>query len=143
MKSLTALLVLMPTAALAQAAPAAEASAYASMLPLLAIFAVFYFLLIRPQQKRAKEHQAMLGELKKGDEVVTAGGIVGRVTKVADGDQVQVEIAKGVEVAVIKSTITTVLGKVPAKGHDTDKKESKGNKNDNVVPSKDLVANDN
>jgi len=82
-----------------------------------AIFAIMYFLLIRPQQKRVKEHQAMLGALRRGDQVVTAGGIVGKVTKVKeDEDQVEVEIASGTTVKVVRGTIARVLNKTePAK----------------------------
>ena len=108
---------LLPAMAFAQAEPGANplaSSQYASMFPLLAIFGVFYFLLIRPQQKLRKEHQAMLADLKKGDEVVTGGGIVGRVAKV-DDNTVIVEVAKGVEVVVVKATITSVMGKEPVK----------------------------
>ena len=80
------------------------------MLPLLLIFVVFYFLLIRPQAKRAKEHQAMVAALGVGDEVVTSGGILGRVTEV--GDQfLTVEIADGVQVKVQRHTVASVLPK--------------------------------
>ena len=80
------------------------------MLPLLLIFVVFYFLLIRPQAKRAKEHKAMVAPLAVGDEVVTSGGILGRVTEV--GDQfLTVEIADGVRVKVQRHTVTSVLPK--------------------------------
>ena len=78
--------------------------------PWLLIFVVFYLLMIRPQQRRAKEHQASINAVKKGDEVITAGGIRGRVTKVGD-DEAEVEIAQGVKVRVVKSTITQVLTK--------------------------------
>ena len=134
--------LLLPAVAFAQAVePGANplgSSQYASMLPLLAIFAVFYFLLIRPQQKLRREHQNMISELKKGDEVVTGGGIFGRVTKV-DDNAVTVEIAKGVEVKLVKGTITSVLGKETAAPN----KKNLAVKNDNVVPSKDKIANDN
>ena len=76
--------------------------------PWLLIFVVFYMLMIRPQQRRAKEHQASINAVKKGDEVITAGGIRGRVTKVNDEDA-EVEIATGVKVRVIKSTLSQVL----------------------------------
>ena len=134
-----------PSIALAQDAAgegAAATSQYASLLPLLFIFAIFYVLLIRPQQKRMKEHQSMLGELAKGDEVVTGGGIVGKISKV-DGERLVVEIAKGVEVAVLKSTVSTVLGKTPAPAVVADKKKSANVKNDNSVVSRENVANDN
>ena len=84
---------------------------------LLMIFAIMYFLLIRPQQKKMKEHEAMLGALRRGDQVVTQGGIVGKVTKVKEDEaEIEVEIASGVQVRVIKGTIASVLNKTePAK----------------------------
>src|SRR6185312_12230081 len=98
--------------AMIQAAPAAEPSGTAAfmiqMFPLLAIFVIFYVLMIRPQQRRVKEHQAAISAIKKGDEVITGGGIRGKVTKVSD-DEAEVEIAQGVKIRVIKSTISNVL----------------------------------
>jgi preprotein translocase subunit YajC len=79
-----------------------------SMLPLVAIFVIFYFLLIRPQQKKAKEHKALLASVRRGDRVLTGGGILGVVTKVVDEHHVQVEIAEGVRVKVLKSTIADI-----------------------------------
>lgn len=81
-----------------------------SLLPLVLIFVVFYFLLIRPQQKRMKEHKEMLVALRRGDRVVTGGGIIGQVVKVAD-DEATVEIGEGMRVKVIRSTIQSVLSK--------------------------------
>ncbi len=84
-------------------------------LPLVLIFGVFYFLLIRPQQTRAKEMKAMLAALRRGDRVVTAGGILGTVQRVKEGsDEVEVDIAPNVRVTVIRDTITTVLKPVAA-----------------------------
>lgn len=97
------------TPAYAQAAGGA-AGAFTSFVPLILIFAIMYFLLIRPQQKKAKDHRAMVAALRKGDQVVTQGGILGKVYKVADGE-VEVEIAEGVRVRVVRSTITQVLSK--------------------------------
>ena len=95
-----------------QAGPASGLGGSAGMLigilPWVAIFVIFYLLMIRPQQQRVKQHQAEIAGIKKGDEVVTGGGIRGRVTKVAD-EEAEVEIAQGVKVKVIKSTITQVL----------------------------------
>lgn len=82
-----------------------------SILPLVLIFVVFYFLLIRPQQKKMKDHKSMLGTLRRNDRVVTGGGIIGTVVKVQDGDEVVVEIADGVRVRVVRSTIQSVLSK--------------------------------
>lgn len=87
-----------------------------SLLPLVLIFVVFYFLLIRPQQKRMKEHKQMVEALRRGDRVVTAGGLVGTVTKVINERELQVEIAEGVRARVIRQTISEVLSKTePAK----------------------------
>jgi preprotein translocase subunit YajC len=91
------------------AAPAgASSSAFlVQIFPLLLIFVVFYLFLIRPQQKRAKEHQAKIDAVQKNDEVVTGGGLMGKVTKVAD-DHVEVEIAPNVRVRAVKSTLVNV-----------------------------------
>ena len=78
------------------------------ILPWLLIFVIFYLLMIRPQQRRVKEHQAAIAAVKKGDEVITGGGIRGKVTRVTD-DEAEVEIAQGVKIRVVKSTISTVL----------------------------------
>lgn len=85
------------------------------LLPLILMFVLLYFLMIRPQTKRAKEHRAMLSALQKGDEVVTAGGTLGKVTKVGDS-YASVEIAPNVEIQVQKSSITTLLPKGTIKG---------------------------
>jgi len=82
-----------------------------SVIPLILIFAIMYFLLIRPQQKKLKQHQAMVAALRRGDQVITQGGLIGKVTKVKDDNEVEVEIATGVNVRVVKSTIATVLNK--------------------------------
>ncbi|MEP3245218.1 MAG: preprotein translocase subunit YajC [Sneathiella sp.] len=86
-------------------------------MPLILIGAVFYFLLIRPQQKRVKEHKAMVEGVRRGDSVVTAGGIMGKVTKVRDDNVVQIEVAPEVRIDVVKSTLTDIRGKSePAEG---------------------------
>jgi len=79
-----------------------------SLVPLVLLFGIFYFLLIRPQQQRAKTHQQMVQAVKRGDTVVTAGGLVGKVAKVKDDGEVMVEIADNVQVRVLKSTLTEV-----------------------------------
>ncbi len=85
-------------------------------VPLILIFGIMYFLLIRPQQKKVKEHQAMVKALRRGDQVVTQGGIIGKVVKVKEDGEVEVEIADGVKVRVVQSTIATVVSKTePAK----------------------------
>jgi preprotein translocase subunit YajC len=98
--------------AYAQAAGPSGGFDIISLLPLILIFVVFYFLLIRPQQKKAKDHRAMVEALKKGDQVLTSGGILGKVTKVEAGENtLMVEIAQGVQVKVARHTITEVLNK--------------------------------
>ena len=101
------------TPAFAQAAGAAPggAAAFAQFLPIVLIFVIFYFLLIRPQQKKMKDHRAMVEALRRGDQVVTSGGIVGKVSKVQEDGMVEVEIADGVKVKVIRHTISQVLNK--------------------------------
>lgn len=79
--------------------------------PLVLIFVVFYFLLIRPQQKKAKAHRTMIGAVKRGDQIVTSGGIIGKVTKVLDEQKVQVEIAPNVKVDIVRATIADVLAR--------------------------------
>jgi len=82
------------------------------LIMLLLIFAIMYFLLIRPQQKKLKNHNTMLEALRRGDQIITQGGIVGKIVKVKDdANEVEVEIAKGVNVRVVKSTIATVMNK--------------------------------
>ena len=98
--------------AYAQAAGAAtQGDTLLTFLPMIAIFAVFYFMLIRPQQKKQREHRGMLETLRRGDRVVTGGGIVGTVNRVVSPEEVEVDIAQNVRVKVIRSTITTVLAK--------------------------------
>ena len=82
-----------------------------TIAPLILIFAVFYFLLIRPQQKKMKDHQAMVGSLVKGNKVVTAGGLMGIIHKIEDEKIATLEIAENVRVKVVRSTIAEVLGK--------------------------------
>ncbi len=84
---------------------------FGQMVPLILIFAIMYFLLIRPQQKKAKDHQAMVMAVRRGDQVVTQGGIMGKVSKVKDDGEIEVEIATGVKVRVIKATLSQVISK--------------------------------
>ena len=81
------------------------------VIPMVLIFGIMYFLLIRPQQKKLKEHQAMIEALRRGDQVVTAGGVIGKVTKVRDDAEIELEIASGVVIRVMKHTISTVRSK--------------------------------
>jgi preprotein translocase subunit YajC len=80
-----------------------------SLAPLVLIFVVFYFLLIRPQQKKMKDHKSMLSSLRRGDKIVTGGGIIGSVVKVQGDEEVVVEVADGIRVRVVRSTIQSVL----------------------------------
>ena len=87
-----------------------------SFIPIILIFVIMYFLLIRPQQKKIKEHKNMVDNLRRGDQVLTQGGIIGKITKVKEGEELEVELAKEVKVSVIRSTIVNVLSKTePAK----------------------------
>jgi preprotein translocase subunit YajC len=88
---------------------------------MIALFAIFYFLTIRPQQQRAKQHKEMLNNLRRGDTVVTAGGILGRVAKVKDDAEVMVEIADNVQIRVLKNTLTEVRTKAQAQDVKVDK----------------------
>ncbi len=85
--------------------------AFAQFIPLILIFAIMYFLLIRPQQKKVKDHQAMVAALRRGDQVVTQGGIIGKVSKVKEDQELELEIAEGVKVRVVRNTIAQVLNK--------------------------------
>ena len=105
---MTTLSFLSLTTAAGAAEPGGASAFLIGILPWLLIFLIFYMLMIRPQQRRAKEHAAQIGAVKKGDEVITGGGLRGRVTKVTDTD-VEVEIAQGVKVRAIKSTLSQVL----------------------------------
>ncbi len=105
------------TPAYAQAAAAGPGSAIAQFLPLILIFAIMYFLLIRPQQKKLKEHKAMVEALRRGDQVLTAGGIIGKVSTVGADGMLEIEIAPNVKVKVMRGTITQVMSKTePAAG---------------------------
>jgi len=88
-----------------------DQSALIQFLPLILIFVVFYFLLIRPQQKKQKEHRAMIEALRRGDRIVTGGGILGTVNRVVSPEENEVDIASNVRVRVLRSTITSVLAK--------------------------------
>ena len=90
-------------------------SGFAQFIPLILIFVIFYFFLIRPQQKKVKEHKLMVSALKRGDEVITSGGIVGRIEKVFDDDKIDLVISDTVTVKVVKSTIQSLLNKPQAK----------------------------
>jgi len=111
--------------AYAQAAPAAPSAmgGLESFLPLILIFVIFYFLLIRPQQKKMKSHKEMLGTLRKGDRIVTGGGMLGTVTKVED-NEITIEVAENVRVKVVRATVADVLNR-PEAGSATKSDETK------------------
>ena len=90
-------------------------SGFAQFIPLILIFVIFYFFLIRPQQKRAKDHKSMVAALKRGDEVVTSGGIVGKVERILGEDKLDLSISDNVTVQVVQSTIQNVLNKPDTK----------------------------
>ena len=90
-------------------------SGFAQFIPLILIFVIFYFFLIRPQQKKVKEHKLMVSALKRGDEVVTSGGIVGKIERVLGDDKVDILISENVTVQVVQSTIHSLLNKSDTK----------------------------
>ena len=90
-------------------------SGFAQFIPLILIFVIFYFFLIRPQQKKVKEHKLMVSALKRGDEVVTSGGIVGKIERILGDDKVEISISENVTVQVVQSTIQSLLNKSDTK----------------------------
>jgi len=90
-------------------------SGFAQFIPLILIFVIFYFFLIRPQQKKVKDHKLMVTALKRGDEVITSGGIIGRVERIVGDDKVDILISENVTVQVIQSTIQSLLSKPATK----------------------------
>ena len=101
----------MITPAYAQGVGGAGPDMLYQLLPFALIFIIMYFLLLRPQQKRAKQHQEMVKNVRRGDTLVTSGGLVGKVTKVVDDDQVEIEIADGVRVRQVRSMVADVRAK--------------------------------
>jgi preprotein translocase subunit YajC len=116
--------------AYAQGTGLLDQSALVQFLPLVLIFVVFYFLLIRPQQKKQKDQRAMLEALRRGDRVVTGGGILGTVSKVVSPEEVEVDITSGVRVRIVRSTITSVLAKPDPAAAREAAKEKEGAKAD-------------
>ncbi len=111
--------------AYAQSGAAAAPNTFLTFLPFVAIFVIFYFLLIRPQQKRQKEHKIMVEGVKRGDEIIFAGSIKGKITKVIDDHEVKVKIADDVEVVVIKSTVSQVINKTEPRAVEASGKDNK------------------
>jgi len=100
------------TPAFAQGAPSGGGlEGYIQFVPIILIFVIMYVLMIRPQQKRAKQHQEMVKNLRRGDSVITSGGTVGKVTKVVDDDQIEIEIASGVRVRQMRNMVAEVRAK--------------------------------
>lgn len=97
--------------AYAQAAGGSLTSSLGGFVPIILIFGIMYFLMIRPQQKKMKDHRNMVDALRKGDQIVTQGGVIGKVTKVKEDNEVEVEIAADVKVRILKHTITQVMNK--------------------------------
>jgi preprotein translocase subunit YajC len=114
------------TDAYAQAASGGFSGAgFAQLLPFIPVVFIMYWMLWRPQQKKMKEHRAMVAAVKRGDRVVAAGGLIGMVTKVVDEGEVQLEIAEGVKVRILRSSINDVLNRSePAKGQDNSPEKS-------------------
>ena len=88
-----------------------DGSGLAQFIPLILIFVIFYFFLIRPQQKRVKDHKAMVASLKRGDEIITSGGIIGTIDRIMEDDRIEVVIGENTKVQIIRSTITSLLKK--------------------------------
>ena len=125
----------------AQSAGGGGGDIMTTMFPLLLIFAVFYFLIIRPSQKKQKEHREMLAAIRRGDKVVTGGGIFGTVTKVVSDDEVQVEISDGVRVKIARATLASVVSKTePVK--DKDKRSDKEGEEQKPKAANDTEASD-
>lgn len=103
--------MLFATPAYAQAAGGSPLGGIGGFIPIILIFAIMYFLMIRPQQKKIKQHAAMVKAIRRGDQVVTQGGLIGKVTKVKDDNEIEVEVAQGVKVRVVQSTVANVVSK--------------------------------
>lgn len=117
--------------AYAQAAGGGGLGGIEPLLPLVLIFVVFYFLLIRPQQKKAKAHRELLGNLRRGDRVVTNGGLIGKITRVPNDNELIVEIAEGVKVRIMRGMISELISKPqPVREKATDKDEDDDGEDD-------------
>jgi len=99
------------TPAYAQAAAPAGGGLLIQLLPFILIFAIIYFLILRPQQKRAKAHRELVAGLRRGDAIVTSGGIIGKVAKVIDDHEISVEVAEGIKIKILRSSVTDVRSK--------------------------------
>ena len=121
-------MLISPAYAQAAAPAAGGGDIFMSLMPLMLIFVVFYFLLIRPQQQKVKQHRVMIDNLKRGDQIVTAGGLIGKITKVEAGDSsLTVEIAPNVQVKVVRHTVADQLNKpVPSTSNDNSQAAAAG-----------------
>jgi len=90
-------------------------SGFAQFIPLILIFVIFYFFLIRPQQKKIKDHKSMVGSLKRGDEVITSGGIIGKIVRIIGNDRIEISISENVTVEVVQSTVQSLVNKFETK----------------------------
>lgn len=115
-------------------------SGFVQFAPLVLIFVVFYFMMIRPQQQRQKQHKSMLEALRRGDKVVTAGGIIGTVAKVVSDTEVAVDLADNVRVRVVRSTITQVLAKTEPAAKTKEAKDSQSADEDEIRSGQDQVT---
>jgi preprotein translocase subunit YajC len=120
-----------------------SSNAMIQFLPLVLIFVVFYFLLIRPQQQKQKQQRSMLDSLRRGDRVVTGGGIIGTVNRVTSAEEIEVDIAQGVRVRVLRSTISNVLAKPdPAAAREAASERSSGRRRSKAAAKTPEPAND-
>jgi preprotein translocase subunit YajC len=125
----------------AQGGGAAGGGLFEAIIPLVLIFAVFYFLLIRPQQKKVKMHREMLGNVRRGDRVITGGGIFGTVTKVVNDNELVVQIAEAVKVRIARGTIAEVVSKTePARPEKAEKAEKAEKSEKSEKSSSDVAA---
>lgn len=111
-------MLISPAFAQSQAVPAVGGEFIITLMPFVLIFVIMYFLMIRPQQKRAKRHQEMVNNVRRGDSVITKGGLIGKVSKVGDDNEITIEIAEGTKVKVIKSMLETVRSKTKPVSND-------------------------
>lgn len=127
--------------AYAQAAGGAGDFGITQFLPLVLIFVVFYFLLIRPQQKKAKAHREMLAALRRGDRVVTAGGLIGTITRIASDTELMLEISDGVRVRVMRGMVSDVMARTEARDSD-DEDEDEDEGKEEITEKKAVKSND-
>ncbi len=111
---------------------------FLSLLPIVLIFAVFYFLLIRPQQKKMKDHKNLIQQVRRGDRIVTAGGVIGQVAKVLQDNNLLVEIADGVRVRIVRETVASVLAKTGKVDDRADEDDDDGDQDETTTEATDV-----